>query len=103
VSAAEGYTPTDAQVRNFAAAGMLALGGELARTTAADRERLFERWLAKHDAELKAAALWEAASDIKDRIRAFRDLNADSQYDLELNDAWGLVANRARTATKESR
>lgn len=79
-------TPSDWTIwlgtaRALAAAGLLA-GGVPGRS----------------DAEIKAEALEGAAGDIKQRIVTFRELKADPQYLEALNDAWGLVMNRARAA-----
>lgn len=52
--------------------------------------------LAERDRRVRAEALRAARDDIRDRIRVFRDLNADPEYLNALNDAWGLVANRER-------
>jgi hypothetical protein len=51
VSAAEEYTPTTEQVR-FTYASQ---GARYARIT--ENSAVFDRWLAKHDAEVKAEAL----------------------------------------------
>ena len=56
-------------------------------------------WLRTTDARL-TDELWDAAGDIKARIVTFRALDADPQYMNALNDAWGLVANRARAAAQ---
>jgi hypothetical protein len=53
-------------------------------------------WLAAHVAQVKAEALLEAAHDIRARRREFMRLNADDQYLMALDDAFGLVANRMR-------
>lgn len=60
----EPYTPTTEAIRNFASAGMLALGGELSRSGPAERDRAFDRWLAAHDAEQRAEALDGAAREM---------------------------------------
>lgn len=54
----------------------------------------------RSEGEIKAEALNEALADIKDRIVTFRELKADEHYMQALNDAWGLVANRARRANQ---
>lgn len=65
---------------------------------ASDGESLTEQ--AIREARSEGAA--EVRDDIRARRREFRRLNADSEYLLALDDAFGLAANRAR-AVKEDR
>ena len=58
------------------------------------------RIIAAREAAARREALLEAREDIRARRQNFRRLNADPQYLAAMDDAFGLVNNRLRNATR---
>lgn len=86
MSAAEEYTPTTEQMRNHVAS----IGRLTGRNGDSDAA-MFDRWLAKHDAEVAAAALRKAADeherelvccDIYDRMRRGEQYDATDHHHI---------------------